>query len=367
MCRKLSCLVPTAFCMSLLLTGVAKADLVAWWRFDDGSGSTAHESSGNGRHGTVAGTPTWASGAQGTGRALAFGPGKCHGVDCGVFDPTNGTGQFTITFWAFWEGTGSTQRFVSKANWWGPDTMMFQTELWAAHSNSRFTDRVGISYKGGPASVPFPLMPKGQWVHLAFTFDGTNATVLVNGVDDVSPQAFSIGPNIDARVLIGARSITAAGDRVFEGSLDEMRIYERALTADEVLETMRPGPVLGASGPSPADGAMDMPRDVILSWTPGELAEKHDVYFGTNFDDVNDASPTVDPAGVYFSRQDPNYYPVDGAVVLDFGQTYYWRIDDVNAAPDYTVFEGNVWQFTVEPVGYPQIRQDGGQYEILSG
>ncbi len=44
-----------------------------------------------------------------------------------------------------------------------------------------------------------------------------------------------------------------------------------------------------AADPDPADGAADVPRDVVLSWTPGEFADLHDVYFGTSFDDVNDA------------------------------------------------------------------------------
>ncbi|MHC4512009.1 MAG: discoidin domain-containing protein, partial [Planctomycetota bacterium] len=38
---------------------------------------------------------------------------------------------------------------------------------------------------------------------------------------------------------------------------------------------------------------------------------------------------------------------------LDFETTYYWRVDEVNAPPDSTVFEGNIWSFTTEPVGYP--------------
>jgi len=108
-----------------------------------------------------------------------------------------------------------------------------------------------------------------------------------------------------------------------------------------------------ASNPSPAKGATDVPRDVVLSWTRGGFADKHDVYFGTNFDDVNEATTTVDPGGVYQGRQVPNFYPVSGAPRLDFGQTYYWRIDEVNAPPDLTIYKGAIWQFTVEPVAYP--------------
>jgi len=73
----------------------------------------------------------------------------------------------------------------------------------------------------------------------------------------------------------------------------------------------------------------------------------------TTFDDVNNAT-NLDPMGpdnVYRARQGVNSYAIGEA--LDFGQTYYWRIDEVNGSPDYTVYEGNIWQFTVEPVAYP--------------
>ena len=101
-----------------------------------------------------------------------------------------------------------------------------------------------------------------------------------------------------------------------------------------------------SSGPSPADGATDVPRDMVLNWTPGEYAAPtngHKVYLGDNFDDVNDATGGV-------AQSAASYTP---AQRLDFGQTYYWRIDEVNAPPDFTEFKGNVWSFTVEPVGYP--------------
>jgi len=105
-----------------------------------------------------------------------------------------------------------------------------------------------------------------------------------------------------------------------------------------------------AKDPVPANEQIDVPRDVVLSWTPGVFADKHDVYFGAGFDDVNDATATVDPAGVYRGRQSETMYALDR---LELSQTYYWRIDEVNTPPDLTVFKGNVWSFTVEPAGYP--------------
>jgi len=106
-----------------------------------------------------------------------------------------------------------------------------------------------------------------------------------------------------------------------------------------------------ASAPQPADGATDVPRDVVLNWAPGESAATRDVYFGTSFDDVNGASAS-DPRGVLAGQgqTDVGYELED---LLDYGQTYFWRVDEVNGAPDYTLFKGKVWSFTVEPFAYP--------------
>ena len=105
-----------------------------------------------------------------------------------------------------------------------------------------------------------------------------------------------------------------------------------------------------ALDPDPADGAMNVPNDTPLSWTAGEFAATHDVYLGTSYDDVNDASRD-NPMDVLVSQnQLPTMYkPRD---VLEFGQTYYWRIDEVNVPPDTTVYKGAIWTFTVEPFAF---------------
>ncbi|MHC4630127.1 MAG: LamG-like jellyroll fold domain-containing protein, partial [Planctomycetota bacterium] len=101
----------------------------------------------------------------------------------------------------------------------------------------------------------------------------------------------------------------------------------------------------------PADGAKGVQRDVTLSWTPGEGIDKHDVYFGSNFDNVNDATRDNSLGVLVSQNQDSiSYSPVE---VLQFGQTYYWRIDEVGPAPDFTIYKGKVWQFTVETYAYP--------------
>ena len=98
-----------------------------------------------------------------------------------------------------------------------------------------------------------------------------------------------------------------------------------------------------ASTPSPVNGAICVPLDTMLSWTPGDFAESHDVYFGINFDDVSDAS-RANPLGVLVSQaQDPNSY---NPVVLELCTTYYWRVDEVN---DPNIWKGDVWSFKTCP------------------
>ena len=101
---------------------------------------------------------------------------------------------------------------------------------------------------------------------------------------------------------------------------------------------------------NPANGAEDVPRDVVLSWTPGAYADKHDVYFGTDQGAVT-AADVSDTTGIYRGRQGgTSYMPSEDP--LEWAKTYYWRIDEVNAPPDSTVYRGAVWSFTVEPFAY---------------
>ena len=84
----------------------------------------------------------------------------------------------------------------------------------------------------------------------------------------------------------------------------------------------------------------------IVEWTAGRRRQP-DVYFGTVFED-NAASRVTLEVLVSQGQSDASYTPG----LLDFGTTYYWRIDEVNGAPDNTIFKGGIWSFTAEPVGY---------------
>ena len=98
-----------------------------------------------------------------------------------------------------------------------------------------------------------------------------------------------------------------------------------------------------ARKPNPRNRAtIDLSDATPLGWTAGETAAQHDVYFGTAFEDVNNAD-TSDTTGIYRGRQSLILFtPVE---TLELGQTYYWRIDEVEA-DNTTVYKGHVWSFT---------------------
>ncbi|MBP8303828.1 MAG: discoidin domain-containing protein [Phycisphaerae bacterium] len=103
------------------------------------------------------------------------------------------------------------------------------------------------------------------------------------------------------------------------------------------------------SNPNPADRELDAFRDNGLSWAPGVFAQTHDVYLGTDPNAVRQATP-ADPMGVLVSAGQTGTTFDCGR--LPFGQTYYWRVDEVNAPPTSTVYRGPLWSFTVEPQVY---------------
>ncbi|MFC1760716.1 LamG domain-containing protein [Planctomycetota bacterium] len=208
-----------------------KSGLVAHYLFD----GNAQDSSGNDHHGTVMGTANWVDGV--FGEALDF--RGTTGVDCGDFDPTGGTGKFTLSLWCYWDG-GPIQHLLTKSAGWGGDTMMFQIELkgndsWVPLEAQNRFNLAYASYESGEDQAAFDVVSAHEWVHLAMTFDGTHASGYLNGIDSMGPKPTRIGGNVAASVLLG---VTENGDRLFQGMMDDVRIYNYPLTPAEVIGTI---------------------------------------------------------------------------------------------------------------------------------
>jgi hypothetical protein len=100
-----------------------------------------------------------------------------------------------------------------------------------------------------------------------------------------------------------------------------------------------------AANPSPPDGSKDLSKEgVQLGWSPGYVADSHDLYLGTNLSDVTEATTSSDVFIVNYPLATTTYET--GPLVL--GKTYYWRIDERSSTVGPYFWKGDVWEFTVE-------------------
>jgi len=317
------------------------AGLVGYWTFDEGQGATAFDSSGNGLDGTLRGGPTWVVGQ--VGGALDFNGSTAY-VEVPHHPLLSITGEITIAAWTNMRRTATGEMaIVSKGGWAANDLPYELTEEAGAVIFWQFYNDEGRD----TCSPNSP--PAGEWHHIAATYDGKAFKCYVDGVLGEEWAYAGTMPKNTASVTIGRRS---RGGTFFNGMIDDVQLWSRALAQTEIAKIMSGlADASLAHDPHPEDQAADVPCDTVLSWEAGETAVTHDVYFGQTLADVNDAGRTA-PRGVLVSQdQAATTYDPDG--LLDYGRTYYWRIDEVNGTPDRTIFKGRTWSFATEPFAYP--------------
>jgi hypothetical protein len=98
-----------------------------------------------------------------------------------------------------------------------------------------------------------------------------------------------------------------------------------------------------ASGPFPNIGTVDVTQTPTLVWNAGETAAQHEVYFGDDANAVAAATPAA--AAIYRGSQALDRTTFDPGT-LEWNKTYYWRVDEVNAAAADGPWKGSVWSFT---------------------
>jgi hypothetical protein len=302
---------------------ITDPNLTCWWTLEEGMGTRVLDWSGHGNHGDFVNNPKWVLDGY-DGSALNF-DGSGESV-ISRFDDETWT-AFTVAVWAkadeLFQSNNSAICATNSSTDGGFQFSFDPANRYRYHSD--------IDQDMGPASL--------DWVHLAVSYDGTTATAYYNGEyaatftpadDDFVNNKYAIGVN-------------RAEDNWFDGSIDDFRVYNKALTQEEVQLAMR-GNLLLAWKPSPANGALINLRDAgPLSWSPGDNASEHDVYFGTDRNEVADANQT-DTTGIYRGRQGTTTYNATDDVEWG-GGPYFWRIDEVSS--DGTVNTGRIWNFTV--------------------
>ncbi|MHC4527829.1 MAG: S8 family serine peptidase, partial [Planctomycetota bacterium] len=305
------------------------------WKFDEGAGPTAYDSAGD-NHATVYGAQ-WTSGY--IGGALRFDGTDDHlDVNDAPSLRFNQKDSFSACFWA--RPLPHTQGFViCKMRASGQWDVFGYDVLWNS-TGSVFAFRIEASRRGHSEVYTFDdSAPAGGWYHVAAVYDDRAMSIYLNGeLHETGTFSYDTGDTTpDKNLAIGARSYDSTIQQYFEGTIDDVRIYDRALARQEIAQMYTHGLAGRAFSPVPADGELAADPNGVLSWTPGTHALSHDVYFGTDFNDVNDAN-TTDP-NVYGGNQDANTWDPCG---LEFVTHYYWRIDERKA---YETIRGTVWSF----------------------
>ncbi|UCC23447.1 MAG: hypothetical protein JSW23_05180 [Planctomycetota bacterium] len=211
--------------------------LVAHWAFDEGSGTIAYDSAG-GNVGTIYGDGEWGVGQ--VGGALQF-DGEGDYVDCGnTFAGVVASPSKTIMGWAKSDTTSYPSQTLA-----GAGRIL---TLYRESGSSGFT----IYAQGDPATWRGLYRKAGnvaqdidsgvsvvvnEWAHVALVQDGADVDVYINGVSENSASD-GAAPTTRRHVNadIGAYDAETAMKCFFEGSIDEVRIYDRALSAVEVEE-----------------------------------------------------------------------------------------------------------------------------------
>ena len=208
--------------------------LVAHYEFEN----DANDSSGNGLHGTTVGDPSFVEGLSGHGMALDL-DGSDDLVELGKFDVVGG---ITLAAWIRADDFEiNDARIISKANEWSEDNHLWMLST-ISETSLRFrlkTDEVSST----ATLVSGPVLEAGVFAHVAATWDGSSMRIFKDGVEVASQEkgGFAVAVDPDISAAIGSQPSDAfASDpshvvKFFDGLIDDVRIYDRALSEGEVL------------------------------------------------------------------------------------------------------------------------------------
>lgn len=221
-----------------------RGKLVARWKFDEVSGSTAADSSGNNLVGTLVGDPQWRPSGGRIGGALEFdGDDDYVNIDSSESIDISG-GHITVSAWIQANRTDERQVIAAKTAW-GDDTWLVEinpTDFRAGILN--FFLSTGGSHNFGSENA----IDAGTWHHVAFVYDGTERTIYIDGKRDASEALSGDIPTNDQPVKIGSwGGIDSSGQmRYFTGRIDDVRLYDYALSQADIAAVL--------AGKAPGEG-----------------------------------------------------------------------------------------------------------------
>jgi hypothetical protein len=352
-------LVSAILVLVLVVTGTAQnidPSLVGWWTFDEGSGTVAKDLSGKSVDGTFFGEPKWGQDGDHRGVLLFDGTDDYVFID-GLFQVP----VYTISLW-FRVDNGSGQRDIFSAYAVGvAHGILLEMQ---ADGTLRYLHRYPLGTGGGTNIYTTTTYDDGAWYHAAMVKSVDTIALYINGeLLDTATDTSEFNPGDMFGVALGCLDDERGLARMFPGAMDDVRIYDRPMSQEEIQATMEVEPWPYAWGPTPADGALHPDTWVNISWMKGHYADSHDVYLGDNFDDVNAGAESTfvgNQTDTFFIAGFPGFAFPEGLVP---GTRYYWRVDEVSDTNPDSPWKGDVWSFLVPPkTAYEPVPADGAKF-----
>ncbi len=351
MCKRITFSMLFIMMSGMVLTSHAYADLVAWWRFDEGSGTIATDYSGNGNDGVLNGGAQWVDGQ--LGGAIQF-----NGTNSFVRAPhiPMDSRSHTVTMW------------VNPVLYTDQQVVFSQTQSRTQNLSIHYrlygpgAGRVRMGFYSNDLDTSGNTVQDNTWYHLTFWYDFENQDRRIY-VDGVQAAQGTSGP------FLGTTGDTVIGSwdgsgQWFRGIIDDVQVYDHPLTQAEIESSMMGlGGFPCASRPDPEDGTIHSDTWVTLTWRAGDFAVSHDVYLGDNLEDVSEGIADTfrgNQISTSFTIGFPGFPYPDGLIP---GTTYYWRIDEVNEAEPNSPWKGDIWSFSIPPrTAYNPDPADGAEF-----
>ena len=196
--------------------------LVGYWPFDEGTGTTAYDASGNGNSGTLTNSPLWQTGSNcEAGSCLSFNTSAWKYVTT-PFNASINT-NLTLSAWVYPTGVGGSDTFGT----------IIQGQFYLSYNDS--AKALSCYWYGtnppGYFTTPNNTVPLNQWSHIACVWNGSFINEYVNGAVQNTVAVTGSGTSPSA-INIGAESTA----RQFQGQIDDVRIYNRALSAQDIQD-----------------------------------------------------------------------------------------------------------------------------------
>jgi hypothetical protein len=206
-------------------------DTLAHWTLDSGDYNGTHHAdvSGHLHPVSVSGTPVFTAGADGKANgALLLSSGSGSGT-AGTWNPSQETGQISISAWVYWTGGTDTSFIVEKSNAWDAVQMMW---TWGINPTTQKINFVSAGSSTFQTSISQTDFQSHQWHHLIVTHDSSSQIAqLYVDTKLISTGTLVMGSKTDAVVRLGADS----SGRSFQGRLDDVCIYNYVLDEKGIL------------------------------------------------------------------------------------------------------------------------------------